>query len=101
MTGAGCKTILQAEPLTGERQEPWATLVGSRHQREPESSQRRRLVARQPRADPRAEVRHERDARATTAHRVGHAIPGPADVRHPVEGEADVPTPGVVDPVSG
>ena len=44
---------------------------------------------------------HQRDAGPATAHRVGDAVRRPAGVRHPVEGEPDVATPGVVDPPAG
>ena len=91
--------IRKPVPLADERQEPRPALVRRRHRAGTcRARQRRRLAARQPLPDLRAEVGHERDARPAAAHRVGDAIRRPPDMRHPVEREADVAAPRVVDP---
>ena len=95
------ETILEPVPLADHRQEPRTTLVRGRHERELQARERRRLAAGEPRPDLRPEVGHQRDPGAAAAHRVGDAVARPPDVRHPVEREADVAAPRVVDPAAG
>src|SRR5436190_4356511 len=96
---AAGEAVLKPEPFPDEGQEPGMALVRRRHEREAERGQRRGRTARDPFAGRRPERSHHRDARAAAAERVGHAVL-PADMRHPVEREADVPAPRIVDAIA-